>query len=396
MAPTESVAPAMEYEPGLLRVDQLRFDDANPRLPQRAERDQAAILAWLLKDNSFFGLMTSIGELGYFPGEPVLVSPYPDDPDATAIPSLEDPEREWTVVEGNRRLAAVRLLLNPELATVRPKTVVRIAKEATASTPERIPVIAFPKRDAILDYLGFRHVTGVKDWDPLEKARYLDQMRRRGVEGGAEPSLQELAKMIGSRAPYVGRLLTALYALERVSAEGFFKELGADEEEIPFSLLTTALNYKNLAGFIGLKDPEDLKAVEKLDGDNLRRLARWLFEEDKDGNTVLRESRNIRWLSQAVLRKEAIQAMDEGIDAVTAGQLALDADALFGSAVQESASHLRVANRQVGNVTRLARPDLDSLSEITERAANMRAELERRLASPLERAEETEPQVPQD
>src|SRR5258707_273166 len=99
----------------------------------------------MLVDESLVELIGSIGEQGYFPGEPVLVGPV--GADRPGPPSL--------VVEGNRRLAAVKLLANPGLAPVRQQTVERLASEAH-SRPLVLPALVFDSRDEILDYLGYR------------------------------------------------------------------------------------------------------------------------------------------------------------------------------------------------------------------------------------------------
>jgi hypothetical protein len=73
-------------------------------------------LEWLLDEERVVELMIAIGEKGYFPGEILLVV----ENEATK----ERPKRDkvYTVVEGNRRLAAVKLLRDPSLGDV-PRTV---------------------------------------------------------------------------------------------------------------------------------------------------------------------------------------------------------------------------------------------------------------------------------
>jgi len=88
-------------------------------------------------------------EHGYFQGEPLLV-----------VPSKK--RDGYDVVEGNRRLTAVKLLGNPSLALIRQKSVQRIRREARHK-PTELPILKFEKRDEILDYLGYRHITGTKE-----------------------------------------------------------------------------------------------------------------------------------------------------------------------------------------------------------------------------------------
>ena len=81
-------------------------------------------------------------------------------------------ESTHTVVEGNRRLAALKLLQNPGLTDFRRTSISQLVEDAQ-HIPNEVPCIVYDTRDEILDYLGFRHVTGIKSWGPLSKARYL-------------------------------------------------------------------------------------------------------------------------------------------------------------------------------------------------------------------------------
>src|SRR5262249_17480373 len=148
---------------------------------------------------------------GYFQAEPLLVVP--------RNPAKTDTGRDdFIVVEGNRRLAAVRLLLDPESAPARQRSVQQVVDEA-GDVPESLPVIVFSERAATLDYLGFRHVTGVKAWAPLAKARYLSELyqARRKRRMSRQAALKDIALTIGSRSDYVAKLLTTLAVYDHVA-----------------------------------------------------------------------------------------------------------------------------------------------------------------------------------
>ncbi len=103
----------------------------------------------MLQNGDLPELMASIASTGYSDAEPLLVTP-----------GLGG----FIVVEGNRRLAALKLLHAPELAPLRKKTIAEVAANAKHKDITNIPVICYEKRQDILDYLGFRHITGVKPW----------------------------------------------------------------------------------------------------------------------------------------------------------------------------------------------------------------------------------------
>ena len=100
----------------MIPLSNLLFDPENPRLPKefRGNRDEQAIIKHMLRDESLIELMKSIGQTGYSASEPLLV-----------VPESE----KYIVVEGNRRLAALKLLSNPELAVIRRKSVDEVINE---------------------------------------------------------------------------------------------------------------------------------------------------------------------------------------------------------------------------------------------------------------------------
>ncbi len=104
-------------------VTRLRFDPENPRLPRSlaAGASESDVLEWMLSDTSLTDLIGSIAAQGYFEGEPLLAVRVPDDPD------------EFLIIEGNRRLAALKLLTDPRLAPIRKKAVANIVDEARPS-----------------------------------------------------------------------------------------------------------------------------------------------------------------------------------------------------------------------------------------------------------------------
>ncbi len=149
----------MENIINFVSVDELYLDPDNPRLPTTVDRSNDSMLDYIARHFSIEELMQAIGVNGYFPGEPLLVVPR---------------ERGgFTVVEGNRRLTAVKLLNTPELVA---KRSIKCIADDAEGVPKSLPVVQFNEREDILTYLGHRHITGVKAWKSLAKARYLREL----------------------------------------------------------------------------------------------------------------------------------------------------------------------------------------------------------------------------
>lgn len=361
-----------EQEPREIRfitVSNLTFDPENPRLPSRVDgRDEDAVIQWMLEDATLIELMLSIGEHGYFPGEPVLVTRPRDE--------------SYVVVEGNRRLAAIKLLLNPELAKTRKKAVLESAS-AASHKPDELPVVVYDVRDEILDYLGYRHITGIKQWSPLAKARYLAQLYSQQTEENPQEKFRILARRIGSRSDYVARLLAGLALFRRIAESNFFGIEELDEESLEFSILTTAINYSNIAKYLGLRSGRDpsLKGLQK---NKLKMLTKWMFEKDEQGNTKLGESRNLKDLSAVVSSNDALKSFQEGMDLEAAADIARSPSEQseverFRTTITVSNTLLQRANEYADSIEALEDKDQESAGELVNLASELHSTVSKKV-----------------
>ena len=356
-------------------VSDLRFDTRNPRLPTYVARTDADILRWMLEDARLLDLMGSIGAQGYFPGEPLLVTPEVDGAEANP---------PFVVVEGNRRLAAVRLLLHPEEAAVRAQSVAAVAADA-AYHPEVLPCLVYDGRDSILDYLGYRHVTGIQQWSSLAKAQYVAQLLTRFTREGEPEDLRAVAKRIGSRADYVRRLLTGLRVYQQILDNAFFGLRGVEEQAIDFSVLTTALSYAPIAEWLGLRETPNGVTGAAVDA-NLRDLVDWMFRERASGQTLLGESRNLRLLAAVVEHPEAVAALKAGDSLADAAQLTEDVTEQFSSALRQARERLQRARLLADRVDPLTEQHRALIAELRLAAEDLssiaRGRQERDLTKP--------------
>jgi hypothetical protein len=336
-----------------LPVKLLDFDPMNPRWPRYlAKGDDGEIIEWMLREANAVELMVSIGAQGYFEGEPLIV-----------VPSKTEP-KHFEVVEGNRRLTAVKLLSRPELATTRKKAV-REAADAAKHKPKDLPVLIFDNREQILRYLAYRHVTGIEPWEPLQKARYLEQLAS-STDFKKLPKdelRRRLAKEIGSNSNYVARLLTGLAVYEEIENANFFDIPDLDERTISYSVLTTALTYEKLAKHIGLESPTDdnVKNIKKA---GLKELVTWLFEKNREGQTRLGESRNLQKLARVVATSRALKRFRAGKPLAEADLLTSGAAESFRASVSEAKGRLEAARDCVHLVEVFTAEDADLLKEI--------------------------------
>lgn len=311
----------------------------------------------MLDDENVPDLMLSIGQKGYFEGEPLLVIPNGS---------------RFTVVEGNRRLTAVKLL-NGQLEPPkrRARSVGTIIDEAAVAPTLQLPCLVYESRKDILRYLGYRHITGIKEWDALSKAKYLHQLREEFYKDlPKSDQLRGLAKDIGSRADYVGLLLTALSLY--VSAENAtFYGLPVKTSDVEFSLITTALGYKKIAKWLGLDSGTDVDA-EGLNEDNLRLLFGWMFAKDQLGRTILGDSRNLGELADVVGSEDALTHFLESEDLKESYQFTDGPTRAISNAIDNATGWVNVAWTLVGKKAPLVSAQISESEKLFEQTRALR------------------------
>lgn len=361
---------AGQREIQLVPVADLHFDPQNPRFARYfglEDQPEPVVIERMVKAENVQELMGSIGEQGYFSGEPLLV--------AKANGKL-------IVVEGNRRLAALKLLLGQINSQSTMPSIEALRAEAK-HFPDDVECIVFEERKEILRYLGYRHITGAKKWDSLSKARYLQQLKDEFYFGlDEDEQLRAIAKEIGSRKDYVAQMLTGLKVFTEAERADFYGMQRVRPEDVDFGVLTTALSYSNIATFIGLKGRTDIQA-ESLDHGSSKELLSWIFAQDQQGYTILGESRNLRKLSAVVACKPAVENLrKEGILEIAYLLTEGPAEA-FGNALEAAHKRLLAAYEMVPNVEEFDKSHLAAVERLIELSENMSTMIARAIKRQL-------------
>ena len=179
-----------------MQVDRLIFDRDNPRLVEfeitsKTTDEEMIQLLWNTMD--VHELVLSIAASGFFPHEALIVSQEA----GTNI-----------VIEGNRRLAAVRVLLEPEIVDSGYVTIPELSRKARESL-QKLPVLIGTRQDSWRQF-GFKHVNGPAKWGSYAKSRYIADVHRK-----YDVPLDDIARQIGDTHRTVQRLYRALMVLEQ-------------------------------------------------------------------------------------------------------------------------------------------------------------------------------------
>lgn len=176
---------AVEYRE--IPATNLMLDAENPRLAEGEKGQPNTILAVLRASGpKTLALAKDIAERGLSPAERLIVMPHPTT------------SGRYTVLEGNRRVTALKILAEPSLAeeaiedTDLSKVLAWSKKFVGSGTADKIPCAVFPSREEADPWVELRHQgeqggVGVVPWGALENARYAG--RRTGKYA---PELQVL------------------------------------------------------------------------------------------------------------------------------------------------------------------------------------------------------------
>jgi hypothetical protein len=349
----ETVVRVAAAKSELLLVARLNFDRNNPRFPPEiAEGPVEDLLQRFVRDERLLEIIESIGNHGFFPGEPLLVVPEADG--------------DYRVVEGNRRLAALKLLIR-ELEPPSGRKSIEDAVNAAEYRPKRAPCLVFDDENEILRYLGFRHITGIKAWSALQKARYAARMYYKYRELPQDEGLRLLARETGSRRDTVGQMLTALELYDRAEKENFFG-LPIEPEQIEFSLLGTSLSYSNLTDFLGLESRTDL-GIEGLEERSLRDLFDWLFVTEGRAKPIVTESRNLRKLAAVVKSPTAIKELRKSGNLDQAYELSSGPEQALAEGLKTALRKLETAQGLIPKVPNVGEEHVALAEGISEAAA---------------------------
>ena len=259
------------------------LDPENPRLGrtvQKLELSQDDVYDRML-DWSLEELATSFLESGFWSHEAVL-----------CVDRNIDGKDQLVVIEGNRRIAALKCLQKAFLGEERSRKWVELIEgvEEPKDLFLRIPFIRIKDREDVDSFLGFRHVTGIKEWAPPEKAQFIAKLiEERNL------SYREVMRKIGSKTPVVERNYIAYSILMQMEEiEGI--EIGEIEKR--FSVLFLSLRSKNVQGFLGVKekfgiDPKNVRPAVGVDRiARLKEYSLWLFG-DGETSPVVKDSRDV-------------------------------------------------------------------------------------------------------
>ena len=304
----------MKLETTKVPVERLRLDRANPRLEgEAAEASDERIIARLYRGAELDELLQSISANGYLDIEPLVVMRASNGDDDGLI-----------VLEGNRRLATLRLLREPALvsriaAAESTRIPVPEIDEDVRQTLIEVSVYLVANRERARAFIGFKHINGPQKWDAYAKARFAADWYRKGRAEGI--GLEQIAQAIGDRHDTIKRMVSAIYVLEQAREEGLFNIDDRFPPKFNLSHLYTALSRSQYMDYLGLEaawsrhDP----TPDQVPQDRLARLEQvlvWIYGSKADdvAPVVQKQNPDIKRLGEVLAHAEGRHVLEQTAD----------------------------------------------------------------------------------
>ncbi len=294
---------AVGHELHYVKLEELFFDPMNPRLGRHvigSDTPQEILLEhmenWTLDELALSYLENN----GFWTHEALLV----------VKESLYGDER-LVVVEGNRRLAALRLLkqaYDGKPISKAWKYMLEMHPEAPVGLFEKIPCLIADSRSDVEAFLGFRHVTGIKQWASSEKAGFIAKLID---EDGM--TYDEVRMRIGSKTPTVRKLYIAYRLLLQI--EDTVEEYNSEKKGSRFAILYMTLSTEGVRNYLGINlkaaPKEALNPVPSEKYDKLVNFSKWLFGKDEDSVPLVPDTRYVSDFGKILGSKEAVDYLEK-------------------------------------------------------------------------------------
>ena len=238
-------------------LSELFFDPHNPRLlTDFDDDDQTRMFRYLITDIGVDDLLQSIAASGLFNADPIIVK--------------DRPGGGHYVIEGNRRVAALKLLTGERPNDQLPLPTIPAITPDRAGLLKTIAVESGWPEDLLEAYLGYKHVTAAREWPPEAKAKFVFEHAKGDF---SKENLQRFAKTLGTNLATLKRWLIAYLTLREAERENLFEPSNTSAKGY-FGTFYTLLGGRQAREFLQLEN--DPVTETPIPPDHLDQLAEFI------------------------------------------------------------------------------------------------------------------------
>ncbi|MEJ8845669.1 ParB/Srx family N-terminal domain-containing protein [Variovorax rhizosphaerae] len=268
----------------LCAVDALQLDLANPRLQTGDDHEasnESEVIEILSDIAALDELILSICTNKYLNLEPLIVHGPNGGP--------------YRVLEGNRRLAAIRLIQKPSLAL---ELGIKIPQPISIEVKEsikRVLVYRVHQPDDAREFIGFKHINGPQRWDAFAKAKYVTNWYK---SANGTLTIDDIAAKMGDNNNTLRAYIYAILILDQAKDSGQWsiEDRAITKGRFAFSHLYTALGREQYQDFLGLtagwSNKPNPKPIKKSYLGNLGEVLSYMYGSQSDARSSLIKSQN--------------------------------------------------------------------------------------------------------
>lgn len=257
-----------------IKITTLELDPLNPRIPALVEApSQRDIVGNLVAHEDVYELAKSVVDFGgLYPSESLI--------------AIEEDGKK-IVVEGNRRLAALKLLDSPDLAPDRLIGKFRsLSHNIAPQAIERVEVVLAPSRAAAARLIVARH-TGdvVKRWSRAQQAKYIRTLVKE------DHTIEDVAIEVQMTPGDIRNFLRTDTMIQLAHVAPVTKEVREAIDDKAFSVTTLERLIQSTTGqrFLGIKFDLDGNAVGEYDAEEFKKAYGRIVTDIAEGKINTRE-----------------------------------------------------------------------------------------------------------
>ena len=274
-----------------ISVAKLLINTENPRF--EAVQNQPEALALMLKEagKAVLKLAEDIAKHGLNPSKSLIV--------------VEEKGGHFLPVEGNRRVVALKLLHNPELASDKKlsEKFKELKKEYGSQIPNEVECVVFPDKTSAFRWVNLEHTgpnngVGVLRWNSTQRQRFI--------------------------ALYAGKKLA-----RSVQLFDFADENNLDHDKVDSTTLDRLVATPIVREQVGVNFPEGVLELVKPKGQvvkNLRKIFAEMSKKDFKVGDVYTETQRKTWIKEMLGEAEKSKEPDEKPKGTITKKEALDGD----------------------------------------------------------------------
>lgn len=293
-----------------IKLTELHLDARNPRLLDLhalsdAEPTEVELAQKIVDEHDPRAIGRSLVAFGFFQTDPLIV--------------FKRDAGGYTVVEGNRRLMAVKLLTDDELRgqLELPNEWNELAaqfKEVRPTDFEELPCQEVADRRAAAPAIGYRHIVGIKKWGAYEKAAFVVEL----IRDPEHRDFTQVARLTGESVTKVKTYFRDFLVLDQATKAGINTEGARDE----FGKFTRAMTEPKLRAYIQALDSQEIEeAADSAYGDDeaVRNVMSLMFG-DADAPPAFTDSRKVHDFAVTLATPESREILLTTRDLPTAFQ----------------------------------------------------------------------------